>query len=788
MSLQFPGQHPLLQVKQGLPVFIVLFAVCLFLQFGHFFQNFGSQKVLEAWGDGLKTYTNTIYHIEHDQSYHWFEGMNYPYGEHIVPATELPGFAIVLRWLKPIFPDIAEVVPGLLHLELVLSLLLCGIFLFLIFRNLKLPFWYATVAAIGITLLSPQNLRLSAHFGLAQPFVIPMVLYLLLKFEQKPSFKISLWLGLGLLLTSFLHFYFLGINVLLISLYFLFRWLSQNFRSPSTPFSDSPFVRYAIKMIPHYFLMVGIPFLFFFFWMMSRDPVTDRSPYPYGFLVYISDWRGILTTLSNPFWNWVKEHLFSFQQAPFEGRNYIGLGALIFLAGSPFYLLKHRLQNRPYFFSLFKNDFLKAGFWTAVVLLLFSFGYPFIFSPFEFLMDYVGPLRQFRSLGRFAWVFYYFINLAAFWSFYQMIKASSNRNRFLAMFLVFGLLYFDAYHLMIGKNYSLEKVDYWSKGPSFTSIDTVDFSKYQASVPVPYYNIASNYMDKSPTGFCLQKSAVLSFQTGLPSTGSMLTRNGIQQTYNQWQLVLPPYREPQIFQDLPNQKPFLLLWFNNPKEDYRPLYGHLLDGARLVFENNQLQLYETELDDFRKRISGQVEAVKNSIAADSLYLLRGFKSTDSLDNFIYESFDTQQADRTYFSAGAFSGGLEEPQVLYEGEIPNGNPNIQYALQLWAYLGDYDLSYSKITLEERDVKGKNLQKLQFHIWPNVYTLDTNGWGLIHFTFQPKGKNSQLKLSFEGNTPRDQRKQQFDELLIKPVGKDLYQETGAYWRKNNLFFQK
>ena len=71
----------------------------------------------------------------------------------------------------------------------------------------------------------------------------------------------------------------------------------------------------------------------------------------------------------------------------------------------------------------------------------------------------------------------------------------------------------------------------------------------------------------------------------------MLTRSSLKQTFNQWQLVLEPYRTPAIFKDFANEKPLLLVWFNNPKEDYMPRYGHLLNHAKSIYKEGQLELY-----------------------------------------------------------------------------------------------------------------------------------------------------------------------------------------------------
>ena len=65
----------------------------------------------------------------------------------------------------------------------------------------------------------------------------------------------------------------------------------------------------------------------------------------------------------------------------------------------------------------------------------------------EFIVNYLGPLKQFRGIGRFAWLFYYVINIAAFYGIYQF-WSKLNISTWLKnglLIIVFIILYTDAY-------------------------------------------------------------------------------------------------------------------------------------------------------------------------------------------------------------------------------------------------------------------------------------------------------------------------------------------------------
>ena len=72
------------------------------------------------------------------------------------------------------------------------------------------------------------------------------------------------------------------------------------------------------------------------------------------------------------------------------------------------------------------NYFLNMVFWASFAALLYSFGLPFILG-LEFLVEYLGPLQQIRSIGRFTWLFYFAINLVVFYR-YMALAAISTVN------------------------------------------------------------------------------------------------------------------------------------------------------------------------------------------------------------------------------------------------------------------------------------------------------------------------------------------------------------------------
>jgi hypothetical protein len=66
-------------------VWLTLFfaLIILIIFFGKILKH-PNQVYFSKNGDGLQSYYTTIYHIKYDSTYSHFQGMNYPYGEHVM--------------------------------------------------------------------------------------------------------------------------------------------------------------------------------------------------------------------------------------------------------------------------------------------------------------------------------------------------------------------------------------------------------------------------------------------------------------------------------------------------------------------------------------------------------------------------------------------------------------------------------------------------------------------------------------------------------------------------------
>ena len=98
--------------------------------------------------DGLKNYYTPWYHAKWDSSYTWFEGMNYPHGEHVVFVDAQPLLSNTIKAVHSVVP-VADYTVGILNYALLLSVIGTALLLFLILRKFKVDPWFAALAVFG---------------------------------------------------------------------------------------------------------------------------------------------------------------------------------------------------------------------------------------------------------------------------------------------------------------------------------------------------------------------------------------------------------------------------------------------------------------------------------------------------------------------------------------------------------------------------------------------------------------------------------------------------------------
>ncbi|MBK8922397.1 MAG: hypothetical protein IPM81_12985 [Saprospirales bacterium] len=763
---------------------LAVLAVCfglIWLKHGQWL-NSPNQYMLGNSPDSFKNYMTSLWHVRHDSSYVHYEGMNYPYGEHVLFTDNQPLLSAAMQWWSRHVDDLRGKTTSVINVFQVISLLLgCGV-LFLLLRKLHVPVWYAGLVALGMVFLNPQFGRFDAHFALSHTWVFPLLLLLLNNYEERYSRRYqSLQIGVLLWVAAQLHFYYFGLGALFLILYTAFQlMLDPSLRNWRVRFS-------------HLVVMVLLPFALLNGWIHWADYASDRPSSPYGFTTYIGEWEGVFLPYENfPLFQWIDQHLVSIRRVNGEAKAYAGAVSFFFtlwLLVSGFRMFGKSWGEAAY--HRVHKRYLQGIFFAAVVLLVFACGFPFAIKGMEWMVDYMGPLRQFRGLGRFTWVYFYVINVLAFYALWNWsVRFKGFRDgrmpwfRWVAALAPAGLLLWEGYTLQRLHTFSfMENLE--KRGVAAPAaghwLNKVDFSPYQALLPLPYYHIGSENTWLQFDYLQFIRTQTTALHTGLPDMGVNMSRTSCNQTVNSVQFVLEPGRMPAMLNELPDNRPLAVMVHGPAWDDVRRRYPHLVDKATPVYDSPEMKILSVTPDSIRSWVRAHIQAVEQERNSRVLERRQRWQVSTAANPFFYQSFDSLQAPtRNFQGGGAFSGNMRDTTWLWRDPLPKG----QYVMSFWMYVNqDLGMNHELRLFENDPGDGHEIQfrheGMRFHLKSIV-----GGWGLFELPFEVRQENSRLQVFLF----KAFANQSFflDELLLRPQQVDMYRREAGWVVRNNYWY--
>jgi len=743
--------------------------------------------ILGESGDGFKNYMTTAWHVTRDSSYTHFGGMGYPYGEHVLFTDNQPLLSAAMMWWSHQVSDLNERTVGLVNIFQVLSLLFGAGVIFLLLRKLHLPVWYAGLAALGLTFLSPQYSRFDGHFGLSHIWVFPLLLLLLCRYEERHSRRYqSLHIGILVCLVAQLHFYYFGLLAIFLTLYtgiqILTAFNARNIR---------------VRM-SHWVVMVLIPFMLLNIWIHWSDYCPDRPAHPFGFFYYVGYWEGIFLPYQEfPIFKWIDSNIIHIRRVDFETQAYIGMAALFYwgyLLYSRFRMFDKTWEEAAY--HRVHKRYLIGIFAAATVLLLFACGFPFAIKGCEWVAEYIGPLKQFRGLGRFSWAFYYVINTLMFyvaWNYSTRFKGFENgrfpKFRWVIALAPLLLVCYEAYTFQQIKqlklNPNVAKREVFAASPDHW-LNKVDFSQFQALMPIPYYHVGSEniWMDLDGGAVFYRKMHATALHTGLPDMGVNMSRTPISRMVKSVQFAHLSCITPELLDDLPDNRPIALMV--NPSrwlESQQP-YRHLLSKATKLYESSEMIVLSLAPDSLRTFSREVAEGISKEMDDSTRFdAADGFRSNHPVRFLLHEDFDSLTNSKYVFQGrGAYKGVMSDTTWLLKAHMPQGD----YYTSMWIYVKEDMGMTHELKIFENDPKdGREVhyyhEGLRFYLRTIV-----NGWALFDFHFQVYEPNSNLRIFLH----KKDTKLPFwlDEVMIKDGNLDLYKRTPGWVAKDGFWFKR
>ncbi len=682
--------------RVALLVTLLVFSAIMLRWFGPVLRH-PSEYLFEPHGDGLKNYFTLVYYWQYDAGIH-FSGLNYPFGEHVVFTDNQPIVAFMGRLIQHLGLPVAAHAVEIINLLLILSQLLTVIFMYFIGRRALLPTWFAGGLAVLLVLLSPQHHRLQGHYGLAYSFVFPMLWYCLLRVREAVSSatvasRTAVYV-LSAAGTGLLHPYHLPLAAFFAGgcflIDFIWRWTR---RAPVSAGVGSIGLRQFL-VVPSWRLLVAavLPLVLFQGWLYLTDSVADRPTNPYGFLVAHATWQGVFLPATGPlhtFW----QAVFHSDEPTSEGTAYLGLVASLIAVLSIIRILGYMLRGqwrralRPA-----TPLVLQVSVGAAVLVLLFACAYPFRWG-LESLVQYLGPLRQFRALGRFAWVFYYVFGLYAGYYIYLLFRYLKQRR---AAPVAYGLLVVAGavwgaegwlYYSDRAAKVQVNRIGHLLMNPArpFTerlALGSRSAADFQAILPLPYYHMGSEKFGFVRSGSAQVLSMRAAVELGLPIIADMLSRTSTSQSLAQVQLISHELLPKSLPLQLPSAKPLLII---TTHERQNAAERALISRARLLFENVELKLYELPLTAFVS--TGPAAAARFAARRDSLHPLPGGLLVAGPPMGVYHRDFDGQPGPDLLTAATTSGGLsgQGPRELLRAPLPMlDNDTLGYEVSVWCW--------------------------------------------------------------------------------------------------------
>jgi hypothetical protein len=763
----------------GLLIVVIISLLLLFIFYGKIVLSLNT-TFLSTEGDGIQSYFNTCYQVKHNASWMYSYSMNYPYGEVAFYTLSQPLVAGPIKLISNHIADISGYTIAIINFLILFSIILAAIFLYLIFVEIGLPVITAILPSIGMAFLSPQIDRFGGHFTLAYVYAIPSLLYLMLMFHKYKKIIYSVLTGMVLFILITGHIYFAGFFSAVIIFYWLF--------TPFTP-KNPPLKKY-LNILLHISLQLIIPLLVYYLITgYFADLSPDRPSKPYGFL----DYRAFPASVFLPLWVDYGKILYKikdFSYVQWEGIAYIGLVASIGFWVLPVIILKSIIKCNWYgIIRITDNHFLNIAFWASIATLLYSFGIPFIWH-LDFLVDYIGPLKQMRALGRFSWLFFYTINIVVFYLLWQWQQ--NGRIKYVKQFILILsilILFTDVFfYLKNRQNLLLGHFPAWSDSantlPENQWVKRIDPDQYQSIIPLPFYHMGSDNYGVPTRCNMLANSFLVSIKTGLPVTAIYLSRASVSQSLKNISLVMEPYRKLDILNDFPDNRPFLIVAARC--SDFTAHEIDLRNMGVKVDSSTSFDLYRLDFDSLLTIHQKKSEQVFNDYENKRLRKRAVYFRSDSVAVLNYYSFDDSSKLQGYRGNARQISGRSE-YILYDDKI-RSNDTLNLILSFWYSPINIDLfPKTRIKFEHYNNQGMLYDYRNLMVTELLQTTD-GPWGLVEYHFKPASRGDRLKITLYNTLIGRKQSYLIDELLIRREEYDVYCTDDNFISKNNRYYYR
>jgi hypothetical protein len=284
---------------------------------------------------------------------------------------------------------------------------------------------------------------------------------------------------------------------------------------------------------------------------------------------------------------------------------------------------------------------------ASVLMLFFSMCLPFEWG-LQFVPEIITPLKQFRALGRFSWIFFYVINIAAATYFYRLLHDFADSKYtllrpagYVVIILIWifdaGSFYINHGPVSITNNDKLENTsqEYLDR---FANLN-IKPSEFQAIFSLPLAAVRTDKMTFETNLSAHNEAMKCAFPTGIPILQSTASRPSLSQTLSSIQLLSSPNIAKKRLHDM-DERPLLMLYTIG--SELRDAEKNILNKGELFWEDQYIQLYRLPLEAFRDSTHVLIDTYEANQSDSAIVdVSKELQCIPNCDGVIFKSFDEQ---------------------------------------------------------------------------------------------------------------------------------------------------
>lgn len=584
-------------------------------------------------GDGIKNYYTYLYHAKYDPSFFEFTGMNYPFQENIVFTDAHP----LLSYLVGKF-GLADYGIGIVNILMLISYPISAVFIYKILKHFKVNVLWSVCGAVALTFMAPQVFRLTGHFSMSYVFAVPIMWYLLIKTTGSPSIKWNLITSGYLMIFFFTHPYLgLILTVFALAYWFVNGWINRKTKGT---------IKQSIINVA---FQVLLPIVAFQALVILNDPHVGRLNNPAGFFDLHATFSSLLVAHHGPVL--AIKPIFGLESGNWESWSYLGLATMMYFLVVLIYVLKNRksINIKAYF-----KTPLFIFFIAAFIVLLFAMCIPFRWSMFKWIVNLFGPLKQFRVLGRFTWIFFYVFTVFVIVLLNKVRYKKINKTPLNIVFfigIILFILEFKPTHELVSSQISQSKNPFKIENVDSDLKDLIEVTNegdYDAVIFLPFTHLSSESVLILGSEKANYESLLLSYHAHIPLFNTMSSRTSLTEAIHMVNLFSPAYIEKSLAKVVGPDKKILLVK-NTDELDINE--QRMVNNSNELYHNDSFTAYNFSFNDWNSRT--EFDKVVTMSKQVTVELKEGWFS-DTTTWFYYDSFDDTPDANAMSGGGAFA--------------------------------------------------------------------------------------------------------------------------------------